>query len=680
MIAIIGLVATWLMSCYFNAFSSLWCRIGMLSPAGQPHLFGLPWCYPAVGWTPATLLVDGAVLATVCVLAHALSQYSSQKVTTEDGKRRTERSFASARAVHFYVNVLGCSAVAAGLGIGLQFGWGPTFAVPLILLGFVVLTVESGRRRAPVVADGADPDVDDFLFTDLAEPVDLSALPPHFLQRGSLHEDLRRLVRLAASKFPDKLALDIGATELENDGKGSHRLVAWGFRCAEPGYLTDTGMQQRLQTTFLTGTGGIWSFRFDPRNDTFGASRKSGIPPLAWPPFWPVVSSVAEARKRYTGWEFKVGVSARGIVGVCMERMAHIKVIGETGAGKSVAIRSWLEQFRAMGWMLILADGKGADYAGYFAPHAEDHDLPVPGTIAVGLGSDTRGMAYVGAIVLAYQILQERQDGSLQGKIDNPENWNSFTPVLLVMDEIKGMREKWKNALGKDGAAVIESMVTEITSLGRELRVHVMLISQDARDVSIPGVWNSNLPLTISLGKPSDMTLNKAFEDSVRPKVRMIRESMDPNIKGRCLIASVDPDNGAADATEYQGYLGYSPGEHWNNPKLPPNTKDNWIPFKDKVSDQVPRLYTRQWFRITEKSAAQREAEADGEPDQGFIDFELFTVDEVKRMERVPLDIRDPKSGKIVPNPQMAKYDPSPSNRQYICRPKRTRRKITAEI
>jgi hypothetical protein len=333
-----------------------------------------------------------------------------------------------------------------------------------------------------------------------------------------------------------------------------------------------------------------------------------------------------------------------------------------------------------MGWMLILADGKGADYAGYSAPHAEDHNLPVPGTIAVGPGSGTRGMAYVGAIVLAYQILQERQDSSLQGKIDNPENWNSFTPVLLVLDEIKGMREKWKNALGKDGAATIESMVTEITSYGRELRVHVMLISQDARDVSIPGVWNSNLPLTISLGKPNEMTLNKAFEDSVRPKVRMIRESMDPNIKGRCLIASVDPDNGAADATEYQGYLGYSPGEHWNNPKLPPNTKDNWIPFKEQVSDQVPRLYTRQWFKITEKSAAQQEAETNEEPDKGYIDFELFTVDEVKRMERVPLDIRDPKNGKIVPNPEMAKYDPSPSNRQYICRPKRTRQKIIAEI
>lgn len=676
MIAVLGLVAAWIMSCYFDPFSSWWCSIGMLSPAGQPHVFSLPWAYPAVGATAPSLLVDAAALIAVCVLTHAISEFESTTVITDEGRRRTERVFASSRAVRVYLIALGCAAAAAGIGVGLQFGWGPTLAVPLALLGSVLLIIGSGRAEKAAHAAPSAEQAGGVLFPGLASPIDLGSLPPRFLQGGELHEDLRRLIGLAGSKFPQKLSLDIAAVELENDSKGSYRLVAWGFRCAEPGYLTDSAMQQKLQTTFLKGAGGIWTFRFDPRSDTFGASRKSGIPTLLWPPMWPVISTVAEARKRYTGWEFKVGESARGVVGVCMERMAHVKVIGETGAGKSVAIRSWLEQFRAMGWMLILADGKGADYAGYFAPHAEDHDLPVPGTVAVGLGSTPRGMAYVGAIVLAYQIMQERQDGSLQGKIDNPESWNSFTPVLLVLDEIKGMREKWKS-LGKEAASAIESMVTEITSLGRELRVHVMLISQDARDVSIPGVWNSNLPLTISLGKPSEMTVNKAFEDSVRPKVRMIRESMDPNIKGRCLIASVDPETGAADATEYQGYLGYSPGEHWNNPKLPPQAQAEWPPFKEQVSDRVPRLYTRQWFAITEKSEAQQEAEANGEPDLGFIDFDLFTVEEIKRLDRIPLDIRD-VSGQIVPDPGASKYDPS--SREYVCRPRRSRKTIVAEL
>lgn len=488
-----------------------------------------------------------------------------------------------------------------------------------------------------------------------------------------------RLLKVASARFPEKLVLDPRQIDFDTDDKGRRKLVSWGFNCVEPGFLTDTGVQQRLQSTFLKAVGGIWKFHFDASNDSFGATRKSSIPKLAFPLLWPVVQTAAEAKQRYIGWELKVGLTAGDReLGVCLERMAHVKVIGETGSGKSVAVRSWLEQFRAMGWMHLLADGKGADYAGYFAPNADDHGLPVPGIVAVGLGASARGMAYVAAVVLAYQMMQERQEGSMQAKIDDPENWNSFVPVLLVMDEIKGMREKWRNNLSKDEAKAVESMVTEITALGRELRVHVLMVSQDARDASIPGVWNSNLPLTISLGKPSDMTMSKAFEDSVKPKVRMVRESMDPELKGRCLIASVDPKTGAADALEYQGYIGYSPGESWNNPKLPPECAQKWPQFKEQVSDRVPRLYTRQWFRIDEKSEAQLAAEAKGDDDLGYIDFDMFTVDEIKRMDRVALDMRD-ASGRIVPDPLMAKYDPS--SREYVCRPPvSNRNKVKAEL
>lgn len=483
---------------------------------------------------------------------------------------------------------------------------------------------------------------------------------------GHLHEDIARLLKVAASQFPGKLVLDTDATELEDDGKGGRKLVSWGFKCVEPGFLTDLRTHERLQKTFAKSVGGFWSFTSDPRNDTFGGSRKSSIPKLVFPPFWPVVSTVEEAKQNYTGWEFKVGVSARGEEGVCPEKMPHVMCIGETGSGKSVAVRAWLEQFRTAGWQLILADGKGADYAGYFAPHAEDNNLPVPGTVAVGLGATARGMPYVAAVVLAYQILQERQSGSMDAKIADPAGWNNFIPVLLVMDEIKGMREKWRGSLSKAESDLIESMVTEILALGRELRVHVLLVSQDARAVSIPNTWKSNVPMSICLGKPGDLTLKYGFPETVRHKVRLITDSMDPKGKGRCVIASVDDKSGATDATEYQGYLGYSPGESWNNAKLPPQTKEHWPAFKTNVSDKVPRLYTRQWFMIEEKSEAQLAAESKGAPDRGFIDFDLFTVEEIKGMDRVALDMRGP-DGKIVPDPAMAKYDPSSA--QYVCRP-----------
>lgn len=522
-------------------------------------------------------------------------------------------------------------------------------------------------RKHKVVLAGGDPDADGFE-SAMSSEWQLSQLPSQLAHDPMI----ARLLQVAESRFTGKLVLDPQDVEFDHD-KGKQRLVSWGFSCVEPGYLTDVGVQKKLQATFMRALGGVWKFRFDVKGDRFGASRKSGLPKLAFPPNWPVVSSVKEAKERYPGWELKVGETATGPLGFRLDKMPHLKVIGETGSGKSVAVRSWLEQVRAMGWQLVLADGKGADYVGYITPNADDSGLPVPGTVAVGIGSSPKGMSYVGALVIAYLIMQDRQSGSAEAKIADPAGWNSFIPVLLVLDEIKAMREKWRNALPKDDQKAVESMVTEIAALGRELRVHILLVSQDARDTSIPATWSSNLPLSISLGKPRPMTVDKAFDDSVRPKVTMLSESMDPNQKGRCLIASIDPDTGAADALEYQGYLGYAPGESWDNPSLPPQCRELWPEFKREVSDRVPRLYTRQWFRLDEPSEAQREQEEKSGNALGFIDFDMFTVDELKNMELVALDMRG-GDGRIVPNPEMAKYDPS--SPLYVCKPPIRKRQV----
>lgn len=505
----------------------------------------------------------------------------------------------------------------------------------------------------------------------VAQPVLVSGdgapgMPHDLYSEGTLHPDIRRLIDIAASQFRDKLIFDPATVEFEDDGKGGRKLVSWGFRCAESGFLTGRGVKESLQHTFRGGIGGVWSFHFDDRDDTFGGSRKSTIPKLVFPPPWPVVATAAEARSKYTGWEFMLGVSATGPVGVCPQKMPHVMCIGESGSGKSVSVRSWLEQFRAAGWQLILADGKGPDYAGYFAPQPNDNNLPVPGTVAVGLGSTPKGMGYVGAVTLAYQIMQERQNGSMEAKIKDPDGWSNFPPVLLVMDEIKGMRSKWASALPKADQEAVELMVNQILALGREMRVHVLLVSQDARVVSIPNTWKSNIPMSICLGRPRKLTLDYAFVDAVRGKVKLITDAMDPKIKGRCVVASVDEKTGAADVTEYQGYLGYAPGESWNNSNLPPEVKSHWPTFKSAVSDKVPRLYTRQWFRIEEKSEAQLAYEQKSGEDLGFIDFEMFTVEEIMKLHRVGLDMRNAE-GRVVPNPAMAKFDPASS--EYVCRP-----------
>ena len=491
-------------------------------------------------------------------------------------------------------------------------------------------------------------------------------MPAEVVSGGNLHPDVRRLLEFSNTKFPEKLTLDPSSLELEEDTNGKSKLVSWGFKC-ETGYLAETTVQAKLQNAFQSSLGGNWSFKFDTIEDTFKATQKSSIPKLAFPRMWRVVGSADEAKRLYPGWKFVLGVTTGGReLGFSPIKWPHVRVIGETGSGKSVAVLSWLEQFRAAGWMIILADGKGQDYVGYSAPDKRDHNLPVPGTVAVGVGATPRGMSYVGAITMAYKIMEERQSTSMQDKVADPTGWDSYPPVLLVMDEIKAMREKWSASLSKYEMNAVTAMISQITALGRALRVHVVLISQDAYIDSMPSGWTSNVPLSVCLGRPKDNTVQRAFEKSSIPLVKQIRGSMDPETKGRGIITARDDDTGAYEVMEYQGYFSYAPGESWEKDDIPAGTSVEWPKFKTEVSDRVPRLWSRMWFRIEHKSEAQTETETEGNIDLGFIDFDQFTPAEIMHMDRVLLDVRN-SDGVIAPNPDMAKYDPSST--QYVCRP-----------
>ncbi|WP_053122646.1 hypothetical protein [Mycolicibacterium conceptionense] len=390
------------------------------------------------------------------------------------------------------------------------------------------------------------------------------------------------------------------------------------------------------------------------------------LPKLLFPPNWPVIGSAVEAREHYRDWELVIGETVSGPVTVSLWRSAHIMCVGESGSGRQVIARSWLEQFRAAGWQLILADGKGPDYAGYFAPSPEDNNLPVPGTVAVSTATTLRAMTYAAAITLAYQIMKERQQGAVEAKIANPSGWNNFAPVLLVLDEIKAVREKWKSTLSNAEADRIESMVTQILALGRELRVHVILFSQDARATSIPNTWKSQVATTVCLGRPSELTLKYVFVDGARHVAQTIADAMDRTVRGRGIISRVDDNTGIALVDEFQGYLSYAPGESWHNVNLPPPVKEHWPSFKENVSDAVPRMYTRQWFRIEEKSDAQLDAEAKSGEERGYIDFDMFTVEEIQELPRVALDIRTP-DGRVIANPEVSRFDPLSVD--YVCRP-----------
>lgn len=481
-------------------------------------------------------------------------------------------------------------------------------------------------------------------------------VPQHFISGGATNPDVARVLEVVRATWEDALVPVWDKWELEDDA-----LVSYCFKAVEAGFFdknTRTRFSNKM-TEAVPPQKGAWKVTFDNKSDTVTVTAKSGIPNLALPPLWKVAGNMDEARTAYKKWEMTLGPGEGGeMVTFKPQVFPHVAVIATSGGGKSVFLRACIEQMRAVGGQILLGDGKGSDYATYRGQN---------NVIAIGRGSGSKGVEYIAAIELAFRIMQQRQNTAAERKAADPEGWEDVPPVFLVLDELKSVLKKWSTELDGKSYKAIESKVNQILALGRQLRVHTYVASQDVYSASIPGSWLTNIGMKISLGKPHKMTIEKGFDISIQEEAWQISSGIDPNTRGRGMIAGVDEDSGQASVKSYQGFLGYSPGEATPD-FLNAQQREQWNAFRQNVSEAIPHLYSRKWFKIDEPSEAQLEQEKKTGRDFGYIDFELFSVDEIAAMQIINLDMRD-ENGNIVPNPEMIKYDPDPSNEFYVCRP-----------
>lgn len=496
----------------------------------------------------------------------------------------------------------------------------------------------------------------------------MQAANPELLQEGKIHPQVARVLGVASSNFKDAFTLEASRVEFEDDGLGEKRLVTWGLRAVKAGALSEERMQKKVRETFTKSLEGEWKIHFDTEGDVVNATLVDNLPKVAFPDpaAWRPVTSIEEAKKRYRSLKIQLGIGESGaLVSTSVWDYPHMQIIGESGAGKSVSVKTILEQLRAAGWMLLIGDGKATDFNGFNVPNPADHGLPPAGTVAYGSGLRQRAMDYIGVIAIAYLELTARQD--LEAAASSAGEQVNFPPMFVLLDEIKAIRSKWQSSLTKEENAEVEAMVEQITALGRSFRVHLAVISQDAYRDSIPRSWVGNIRMRLVAGRPTVDTVRKSFEGdkALQSRVDAIRETMSPKDKGRCIITTDNEESGRVDVAQYQNFYTYCPGEVVNPEKDPPGTAEAWSRFKAEVSDRVPRLYSRTWFKIDHKSEAQLELEKETDEDLGFIDFEMFTVAEIKKLKRIRLDMRD-SAGEIVPDPENVKYDPS--SPLYVCR------------
>ena len=463
-------------------------------------------------------------------------------------------------------------------------------------------------------------------------------------QQAYGNPEVQRLITIVAQ-------MDMGFMpkwpEWEFDPENNNAIVTYSFASTTPGTLSTGTAQNRVFERLSQGMGKGWRIDLDAETDEIVGSKKSDVPKLALPDMWHVVKSPQEAAANFDKLEISMGIGANGPVKYKPKQFPHVLMVGSTGGGKSVAVRSMIEEYLAAGYRIFAVDGKGTDYAPYFTH---------PNFSAIS----TNLQEHVMVVHKVWAILQSRRSKSAASSKAGDTSWRqTMTPILLVLDEFASMRNNMKAEYKADEMKLVDRDLADILKVGREFRVNVILATQDLKADTLPTDWLDMFPMKASAGKPAPMTINKAFPEEIHAEVTRVGQSISRKTPGRSLVAVTDED-GKNSVELFQSYWSYTPAETID--AAPDAVKPNWKEFKAKVTDQVPRMYPREWFRLEypdmdPKDKKDRFAQfRDEEPE--YIDLTEFDVTNLHRLR--PIALEDPKT--LAPLPENAKYDPLSEN------------------
>ncbi|WP_234714753.1 type IV secretory system conjugative DNA transfer family protein [Mycobacteroides immunogenum] len=370
--------------------------------------------------------------------------------------------------------------------------------------------------------------------------------------------------------------------------------------------------------TLEAGTAGNFNFTPDTVNDHIDATVRIGFPEKIPPPLplpFPIAKSTADAVTLYKTFKFAIGVDQRGArLEFSPIQYHHLLIIGGSGSGKSVFIRGLIELYRAAGFAVFLCDGKGTDYTTH-------------NDVVTAVSSDTP--EHVRMMHALVEELNRRRKKARERKLAGDPNAMDFEPWVMVFDEFSDARDSILADYDSNGSD--KPFIKDLKSLlklAREFRIHLILSSQDAYSSSFPRSLVGNLGLIISLGKPEKMTLDNAFPKGLQSRARQIGQSISKEMRGRGIVA----DPAAGTVIEFQSYYSYYPGAVIEAES--PEIQAAWTEYRDNVSNRIPRLYSRQWFKVEDPSDLEKP---------------------IAELHKIPMVNLDLPSGK--PDPGAVQYD-----------------------
>lgn len=263
----------------------------------------------------------------------------------------------------------------------------------------------------------------------------------------------------------------------------------------------------------------------------------------------PFPKTEAEAIAAYPKLSWRFGVDARG-----GERSAvvkdnpHVAIIAKTGWGKSILSASILENLRPYGsWMIF--DGKGSDHSVKLA------DEPGVTWISKRPAEHLLGMRWL------WEEMHERIAAADDAKSAGADSGAAFDfpPIFGLLDEIPSMRQRIGELLGADALAKFDYYVEDILQLGRQARVHMLLIAQSLYVASVPADWQKNVSRMIFLGPVAARSMaSDAFPKETAEAVESVASRIPDSAKGRGLY--LDSSTEGVQPVPIQTYFDWAPG------------------------------------------------------------------------------------------------------------------------
>lgn len=263
--------------------------------------------------------------------------------------------------------------------------------------------------------------------------------------------------------------------------EGSHEL---GAKLAAEGY------QRRVENTFSRCMPGRWRCQWDTIHDTFAFELRPTFPDIVRMP--PLDRTDIDPVSSHPSAFIPFGIDEDGNpVGWRPRRDPMGVVVGATGSGKTVLLRSVTEYVCWLGWLVLVVDGKGSEFLGL-------RDWPNVGIVA------NRVPEQVAVIHRAHAIMEERYSLVEQGQAKTAD----FEPVLLLIDEwadFRGNLMAWYSHAKPKGKAptkpIVMDLLWSIIRKGRTARVHVIIGTQRPDAEYFQGDARDNLTFRVSLGR-----------------------------------------------------------------------------------------------------------------------------------------------------------------------------------